>query len=179
MPMRCSWPPENEAGRRSPRTAFDADPLQQLVGASAALATVVKTVDDPRLGHDVARMEAWIDRREGVLVDQLQVPPHLSERVALERQEVLTAERDGARVGLDQAQQDAPDGGLARARLAYQSMRLGSGHAEVHVLHRRHHTATRATPSHERLAQAARIEQWFSHGATVTGLHTGAAVSRR
>ena len=54
----------------------DTDALKQLVRAAATFGAVVEAVDVPGLGHDVRDREARVDRGEGVLVHELDVPAH-------------------------------------------------------------------------------------------------------
>ena len=120
-------------------------------------------MDLPGLGHDVANREARVDRGERVLVDELDVPAHPAQLVALEGQEVLSAEDDGARVRLHEAQEDPRQGRLARSRLPYQAERLACLDREVHVLDGTDLASAAATPVRERLGKAARVEERFGH----------------
>ena len=181
MPIRCSCPPENDAGRRSPSAGVDAHTLEQLIGPATTLGAVVEAMDDPRFGHDVAGPEAWVDRGEGILVDELHVSAHRPQGRTFERHEVLAAEGGLPGIRFNEPQQDPPGGRLARARLTHQSVRLAGLERDRDILHGAHLSASAPTAARERLAQPARVEQELTHLLTVTaeGALDWAATLRR
>ena len=70
----------------------------------------------------------------------------------------VPSNRIGARGGVDEAQQQPPDGGLAAARLAHEAERLAAPDDEVHAVHGAHlgdGPLEHAAADGERLDQAA------------------------
>ena len=121
-------------------------------------------MDGPRLGHDVASPEARVDRGEGVLVDELDVPSHAAQRGAREGEQVLPAEGGRAGIRLDEAQDDASGGGLAGAGLADQAVGLARLDGDVDVRDGVDRAAAAAPTSGEGLGEAAGVEQRAGHG---------------
>ncbi len=157
-----------ERGRASgAQGRVDADALEQDVRPPAALGSVVEAMDDPGLGHDVADREARVDRREGVLVDELDMAPGLAQLGPSQAQQVPPAEGDAAGVGRDEPQQDPCQCRLARSRLAHQPVCLASFDGEIHVAHGLDLTPPAATTRHEGLAEATSIEQGIGHRLSV------------
>ena len=77
-----------------------------------------------------------VERGVRVLEDDLHPPPVRLEFAALDRRDVGSVELDRAGRGLDQPQQQPPDRGLARARLANEPERLAATDLEAHAGHR-------------------------------------------
>jgi hypothetical protein len=160
------------AAREGARSAVaqsrvDAHPLQERTSPPAALGSVVEAMDGPGLGHDVADREAWVDRGVGVLVDELDVPPHAAQLGPLQAEQVLPAEGDAAGVGCDEPQQDPCQCRLARPRLTHQPVCLASFDSEIHVAHGLDLTPSAATTRREGLAETSSIEQRISHRLSV------------
>ena len=99
----------------------EADFLEQLRDAAAPLAAVHSAVDDQRLGDDRADGHARVQRRVRVLKDDLHVPPHPPHVAGVKLQDVGAFELDASRGRVDEPEDAAPDGGLARARLAHEA----------------------------------------------------------
>jgi hypothetical protein len=84
---------------------------------------------EQRLLDDVEHRLARIERRERVLVDELDLPAELAQRVALERRDVHAIHQNSARRRRAEADDVADGGGLARTGLADQCVRRAPPHS--------------------------------------------------
>src|SRR3989442_10699555 len=91
----------------------EAHDLEQLLCASATRATVADVVDEERLRDDVPDGHAWIERRVGILEDDLQLAPYLTQAGFPHLRQVLTVEDDGTGGRLQQLQNAIPGRRLA------------------------------------------------------------------
>src|SRR5205085_513881 len=79
------------------------DRAQELVDALLALdAARVEPVDLERLADDVAHRHPGVQRRVGILEDDLHLPPVLAHLAPLEASDVASVEDDRPRRGLDE-----------------------------------------------------------------------------
>jgi hypothetical protein len=115
----------------------ETDCLQQMGDLLLALTPGLgELVDDERLPHDGAHGHPRVQRRIGVLEDDLQIAPEGPERPLVHGRDVLPLEPHLARGRLDQAE-DAPSGRrLAAARLSDQPQRLARVDLEGDAVHR-------------------------------------------
>ena len=101
---------------------------------------VLLAVDDHGLADNVEDRHTRIERRERILEDDLHLPAHFLELALFQRGNVdeffAAAVEDLALRGIDGAQNEAPGGGLAAARLADKAQRLS--------------LAVRSDPRHQR-----------------------------
>ena len=72
-------------------------------------------MNDQRFGDDVFDAKAGIERREGILKDDLHIAAQTAHFAWTSREQVAVFETDAARCGLDQAQDQPSEGALARA----------------------------------------------------------------
>ena len=84
--------------------ALEPHEIEELGHPCPALLARAQLVDDERLLHDVAHAHPRVERRVGILEDDLHVAARQPHPLARERQDVLAAEPDLARRGLHQAQ---------------------------------------------------------------------------
>ena len=115
-----------------------ADHLQQLLDPRALFLAVCDAVHLQRLGDDVADRHARIERRIGILEDDLDLPadhPHLP---PLQGGDVGAVEFDAARGRLDQPHDQAAGGGFAAARFADHGQRLALIDVEADIIDRLH-----------------------------------------
>ncbi len=96
----------------------------------------VQPVDAQRLGDDLAHSHAWVERRVGILEDDLHLPPHLAHLAPRETGDVAPVEEDLAGRGLRQLHDRPPERCLAAAGLADDAERLAGAHAEVDAVDR-------------------------------------------
>ena len=78
-------------------------------------------MNDQRLGDDVFDAEAWIERGEGILKNDLHVAAQAAHFAAAGGQQIAAFEADAAGGGLDQAQNQASQRALAGAGFADQA----------------------------------------------------------
>ena len=115
----------------------EADRLQQVDDPLLPLAPRLgELVDDEGLADDRAHRHAGVQRRVGVLEDDLHVAPQVAQRALVEGGDVLVLEPHLARGGLDEAEDAAAGGGLAAARLAHEAERLALQDLHGDVVHR-------------------------------------------
>ena len=93
-------------------------------------------VHEERLADDVPAGHAGVQRGDGILEDQLHVAPHLSQRLALEGDEVLALEQDRPGCRLVELQNAAARRGLAAAAFPDEAEGLPLLHVEADVVHR-------------------------------------------
>ena len=99
-------------------------------------------MDDERFLDNLPRPHAWIERRVGILEDDLHVAPRLSHPPSGERQDILAAEPHRSRRGLDEPKDATSRGRFPASRLADQSERLALLDAEADVVDRGHRRAS-------------------------------------
>ena len=98
----------------------------------AVLAVLVQPlVAAPRLGDDVARRHAGVQRRVGILEHHLHAAAELQQLLAAQAERVDAVEAHGARVGALQHQQCPCQRGLSAAGLADQAERLTARQVEA------------------------------------------------
>src|SRR4029079_6051566 len=71
-----------------------ADRAQQLVDAALAFLSLVELVHPERLGDDLAHRHARVERRVGILENDLQLAADVAHPAAAEARDVLTVEDD-------------------------------------------------------------------------------------
>ena len=118
--------------------AREADHLEQLAYPPRLLRPRPPAVDHERLGDDVLDRHARIERAERVLEDDLHLAPHRPHALGVQALDRLALEADGAAGRLDQADQHAPGGGLAAARLADEAERPAARDREIDAVDRAH-----------------------------------------
>ena len=105
---------------------FQAHRAQQRVDPRSALGPRAHAVHDERLQQAAANGEPWVQRGHRILEDELHVAPQATQRVAPERQHVLTGEADAPVARLDQPQHRSGRAGFAATRLANDRQRLAT-----------------------------------------------------
>ena len=141
--------------------------LQQTVCSFMARGRRAKPLGAERLLDDVAYGHARVERREWILKDDLQLPPHaLHGPPVIQGREVqagsLQPEQHFAGGGVEEAQNGAAGGRLAAAALADQPDRLAGRHVEADAVHRPHpadRAAQQSATEREVLLQAAHLQQ--------------------
>ena len=113
-----------------------ADALEDVRDAGAALLRLADAVHAQRFADDVARRHARIERRERVLEDDLHLPPVGAQLPLVEMRDVGAVDPDPARGRLDQAEDRAPDGGLAAAGFADQRQCLAGADRKADAVNR-------------------------------------------
>jgi len=122
-------------------------------------------VHDERLGDDRGHVHARIQRRVRILKNDLHVAPHPAHVAGAESEDILTFEFDAARGRLDQSQDAAADGGLARSRLANETERLSAADSEADAVNGfdlRHDARENAAFHRKVLLQIAHDEERFA-----------------
>ncbi len=109
----------------------EADEVHHPAHLRGALRRGADAVDPQALADAVADRRSRIERRVRVLEDDLHPPPERLEGAALDLRDVGPVERDRARRGLDQPQEQPPDRRLARSRLAHEPERLAAADVEA------------------------------------------------
>ena len=108
----------------------EADCAQQLVDALTAV-EAVEGVDAEWLGDDLADRHPWIQRRVGILKDDLELTPHLAHPLAAVLRDVLAVEDDLAGSALQQLDDRPTERRLAAPGLTDESESLPGSHREV------------------------------------------------
>ena len=103
---------------------------QQLLDRAPQLGAAGEAVQAQRLGQDLAHGHARIERRVGVLEDDLHVAAERAQRLAIGGAHVASLETDLAGGRLDQAQHQAAGRRLAAAGLADERQRLAGMQVE-------------------------------------------------
>ncbi len=111
---------------------------QHLLDHDVALLAILDAVDQQALGDDVAHGHARVQRRIGVLEDDLHVAAQRLEFVGAQIEDILPVEEDRARIRRNQAQDRPRHGGLATAGLADQPEGLAFLDRETDVIDRLH-----------------------------------------
>src|SRR4029079_19413941 len=110
-----------------------ADRLEQLRAALLELAPRLRqAVDHQRFADDRAYGHAWIQRRVGILENDLHLAADRAQRLRVQAGDVLAVEPDLARSRLDQPQDATARGRLAATRFAYEPERLAGLDLEAH-----------------------------------------------
>src|SRR5262249_37072452 len=110
------------------------DPLQQRDGARIALGARALAQDVERLAHAVANPHARIERRVGVLEDDLEVAARAPEIAGAERIRIAVAELQGPGGGLQQADYGASERRLSRPGLADDPEGLAGPHRKAYAV---------------------------------------------
>ena len=113
----------------------EADDVEELAHAGAAVAARADAVHDERLRDDVADGHARVERRVRVLEDDLHLAPHLPHVLAAERRQLPPLEADRAAGRLEQAEDAVAGRGLAGAGLADEAERLALADLEADAVH--------------------------------------------
>ena len=95
-----------------------------------------QAVDADRLRDDATDRHPGVQRRVGVLEDDLRLPPERQEPPGWQRRDVLVFEEDAPAGRLDGAQDEATGGRLAAAALADEPQRLPRGDREADAVDR-------------------------------------------
>src|SRR5450756_2204095 len=111
---------------------------EQLADALLAIAWRPDGVDLEGLLHDAAHGHPRIEACVRVLEDHLHPAPHPPQRLALERRQLRAVEGDRACRGPVEADDRAPGGALAAARLPDEPERLAAPQRERHAVDRPH-----------------------------------------
>ena len=154
------WIAAGEIGRQ----AHEAEQLCNPLGAPPASRREPMNVK--RFAEDVADGLAGIERGEGVLEDDRHLAANATHSPTTQSKDVLASEVDLTGRRLDQAQDRAPEGRLAAARLADQAERLPLTDGQIHAIHRADvtgDTADHARPDRKPGLEAAYLDQRFSH----------------
>ena len=114
--------------------ARELDTVEQVGDAVSGLAARCDREILQRLSDLNPEPTVWIERGKRVLEDHLHVTPGPAQLKAAEGADVCPVELDFAAVGLDQAQDRAPAGGLAAAGFADEGEGLAGGDGEADVL---------------------------------------------
>ncbi len=127
---------------------------EQLRDAALGLGAPCQAVHLERLAHDVEHAKPRIERAVRVLEHDLHRAPEAAQVRGAGGAHVGAVEDDAARGRLDEPEQRAPDGRLARPRFAYQAERLTAPELEAHVVDSAH-------PAAHLAEQAARHRKMF------------------
>jgi hypothetical protein len=122
---------------RAVEPGIEADALEEAPGAGARLAAG-RAVHEQAERHRVVDRHARIQRGVRVLKDELHVPAQPLQARPARRAQILAEERDGARIGLEQAENQPGQGRLAAPGFADDAQRLLRLHGERDVVHRPH-----------------------------------------
>ena len=132
-----------------------------------------------RLGQDLADGHARIERRIGILEDDLRIAAEGAQFVGVQCEQIASLEANSSRIRLDQAQHQPADGGFAAAGFADQRQRLAGIDAEADAIDRldeRGRPAEHRPLGDEMLDQAFDLEQGAS--SRQPGLSSGALMQR-
>jgi len=150
------------------------DQFQEFARAMPQFLAAGQPVHDQRLGHDLHHRHARVQRRVRILEDDLHLSPKGDHLPAGQMRDVHhlpvqpVVHRAGGRRVLPQDQ--APEGGLAAARLAHQPQRLPLSYEEADAVHRPNvaHRAAKEPPlDREPLLESFDLQQnrsLFRHG---------------
>ena len=135
IPMRCRWPPENAEARRREVGPLQAHQFEQLDNSGTALlGRLDELVDADALADDVLDLHAGVERRVGVLEDDLHLAAECFELGALDVDDVLPLDVDTAGVGLGEADDAAGSCRLPGTGLADQADDRSALHLETHIV---------------------------------------------
>jgi len=123
-----------------------ADQAEQLRHPGLALLAGADAMDDERFFDDGADAHAGVERRIGILKDDLEIATGAPQVSCVERCQVGALEDDLSRCGLDQPQDAAAGGRLSTAGFTDQAERLAGSHIETDVVNSAHGAAA-AQPS--------------------------------
>ena len=124
MPIRCRWPPENSWPYRLRCSGFSPTSSQQFADPLVDLPCLTDLVDPEGFGDDVVDRPARIQRRVGVLEDDLHVAPDRPQIRRRHGGQFLTVELHRPRCRLVQLQHGPAGGRLTAAGFADQAERL-------------------------------------------------------
>ena len=128
-----------ELVRIAPRVLrSEPDHVQELRDPPRALASLRQSVDGQRLADHLLHRHARIQGGIRVLEDHLHLAPQRPQVLGIGAGHVPALEQDLTPGRLQQAQQQAPDGGLAGAALPDQSHALAAAQGEAHPVDRVH-----------------------------------------
>jgi hypothetical protein len=155
MPTRWRCPPPQLV--RVALGVLRAQPhhLQDGVDLVAQFVTAGEAVDKHRFADGLAHREARVERRIGILKDDLYLAPEGLQGWAVQGSNVLSAKDDAAGGGLDSTQDETPRGGLAAATLPYQPERFPGRHGKTHPIHGPQHWRL---PLWEQTVQCSRLQ---------------------
>jgi hypothetical protein len=105
---------------------FESDNAQQLSHLLAKLRAARDAMNYQRLADDGGYRHSWIERRIGILKDDLHPAAESSQSAFPKAQEVHVIEHNAAFGRLNQTQQAAANGSLAASGFAYETQRLAS-----------------------------------------------------
>src|SRR5262249_19801114 len=146
-----------------------ADDLEQFGDALFARGGVAEAVDGERLVEDLAHGHARIERRVGILEDDLRALAERAQRAGGGPGDVGAVDDHAARARLVQTQDGAADRRLAAARLADEAQRLAGGDVErdaVDGLDDALAAAEEAGPRGEVLGQVLDGDEGVAHDST-------------
>ena len=111
---------------------------EQLDDASVPRGAAGETVDRQAFADDRADAHARVQRRVGILKDDLHEAPRAAHFGGGERSEIDAVEAHVARRRLDQSQDRTPERGLAATGFADHAEGLGATHVEIDAANRAH-----------------------------------------
>ena len=138
-----------------PLLRIEADVAHRVADDRLALAAVGHAVDLEALADDVLDGHARIEAAEGILEDDLHLPPEEPQRLGRQDVDTLAVEEYPA-LARDQPEQGLADRRLARARLAGYAQGLAPPKLEVDAVHRLHVAAR--PPKHAALDREPDLE---------------------
>src|SRR5258708_24761899 len=145
-----------------------ADFLKQLANTSVRRGAFRDVMDGESFANDRPDAHARVERRKGVLKDDLHATSQLAHARAVEREDVVAIERDGARRRLDETQNGATGRGLAASGFADEGERLRCPDVEGNTVDRAYvtgHSTEHAAFDGEVPRQIANGEQRCRHAA--------------
>jgi hypothetical protein len=117
--------------------------------------------------NDGLYRHAWIQRRKGVLENDLHVAPNFTQGLTAHGRHVLTIELYFTRTGFDQTQNTATRGGLAATRLTHHAQGLTGINVKSYAINSVNtvYFTTKNTPFDGKLfGQAIDFKQWLRFG---------------
>ena len=134
--MRWHWPPENSCGRLGPATAGSIPTVSSTSLTRAARDALSPSFQMSRPSRTMSRtLPAWVQRRDRVLEDHLELRPQRAEELAPEVGEVVALERDRSALRRDELHHGLAHGRLAATGLAHEAERLAGEHVDADVGH--------------------------------------------
>ena len=115
-----------------------ADDLEHLAHPRLALGARPDVLQAERLADDRSDRPARVERRVRILEDELDLAAQGAQRAGLPVGDVLAVVSDRAARRLEQARDEACDGGLPAAGLSDEAERATAGNVERHPVHRVH-----------------------------------------
>ena len=156
MPIRCRWPPENSCGYQRIWSARSPTLAKSCATASRASSPLARSKLSNGSATIAPAVSRGLERRIGVLKDNLEASPVFAHSPAAEIVDPLAAQQYRARCGLDQLQDGFAGGRFAATTLPDQAECLAFGDREgnpIYRVDRAGFTAEDAAPYREVLLQ--------------------------